>query len=627
MLPRMITMGQPSAPTKAVILLRVSSLNASAAAIALALALTSNATFRAQQSQKPVPPERGLDLVTVDFGVVSSDGHPVRDLQASDVTLRIGGRRREIRSLQLISVRPSGDASAAGALPLPFGTNAESERGRAFVLIVEDDSFKSGRETPLREAVDEFVGRLSPHDQLSLVTMPYGGVKVPLTTNHARVRTALLKIVGQAYGAETGSELACRTRRTLESLSGYLDGELGIRETPITIMFITGGLVGPRRDAPVSLPPGMCELRSELFREVGEGAGAARAQFYVIQPGDMMLKPGSISRENIAGANFLGSDNPMEGIEHLAGVTGGKMLYLTGSPEGALGRVFAETTAYYLAAIEPDRSDRSGRTQQLEIRVSRPGVELRARPHVTFPVPDSLSKRIQNPSPRDMLSVASVFRDLPLRASAYTALDADGKSMRIVTIAEAVDGTALGTLVAALFDRDGKSVSHWSATAEELKRSPVIGAMPAEPGAYRLRVAAIDTTGRAGTADYEVDTEMAQSGSLRLSSIILGLSREGRFTPKLQFSSEPTALAYIEMYGAPPGTRISSVLELSTTMNGPAMVTLPLAIETAGESRYIATGVVPIGTLSPGDYVVRAMVGIEGHPMTRVTRTLRKVSR
>lgn len=55
------------------------------------------------------------------------------------------------------------------------------------------------------------------------------------------------------------------------------------------------------------------------------------------------------------------------------------------------------------------------------------------------------------------------------------------------------------------------------------------------------------------------------------------------------------------------------------------MVSLPLAIEAGGENRYIATGVVPIGTLPPGDYVVRAIVGLEGQPMTRVTRTLRKV--
>jgi hypothetical protein len=140
-------------------------------------------------------------------------------------------------------------------------------------------------------------------------------------------------------------------------------------------------------------------------------------------------------------------------------------------------------------------------------------------------------------------------------------------------------------------------------------------------------VAAIDTTGRAGTADYDLEAEIVQTGPLRLSSIILGLSREGRFVPRLQFTTEPVAIAYIEMYGAEPGTQISSALELAKTLNGPPLAAVPLAIESGGEGRYVARGAVPIATLPPGDYVVRALVGIEGQPLTRVVRTLRKAAK
>lgn len=607
------------------ILLRMPNIPSVLTATIAALSLAGMGSIPAPQPAQQAPPERGAALLAIDFAAVTPEGLPIADLQPEDVTVRIGGKRRTVRSLQLISVAAAEDM-ATGFLPPPFGTNAASERGRSLVLIIDDDSFRAGRESLLRESVDDLLNRLSPRDQLSLVTMPYGGVKVPLTTDHSRVRAAFMKIVGQSTGVETGSEVACRTRRTLETLRGYLDSQLGVREHPVTIAFITGGLAGPRRDAPVSMAPGMCELRTETFLDVGEAAGAARAQFYVVQPGDMMLRPGTLRTENIGGANFSGSDNPIEGIEHLAGVTGGKMLQLVGSTAGAMGRIATETSAYYLATIDPERSDRSGRSQQLEIRTRRSGIELRARPHITFAEPDRLSRIPANPSPRDMLSVTTVFRTLPLRAAAFTALDPDGTSIRLVTVVEPTDPSAkLSSLVAAIFDRDGKSVSHWTATTEELQRSPIIGAMPAEPGAYRLRVAAIDSTGRTGTADYEVETEIVQTGALKLSSVILGLSRDGRFSPRLQFGNEPTALAYIEMYGAPPGTRISSSLELSQTMNGPALVSLPLAIEAAGQDRYAATGVIPIGALPPGDYVVRAMVGIEGQPMTRVTRTLRKV--
>jgi hypothetical protein len=225
-----------------------------------------------------------------------------------------------------------------------------------------------------------------------------------------------------------------------------------------------------------------------------------------------------------------------------------------------------------------------------------------------------------------MLAVATVFRDLPLRASAYTALDTDGRSLRVITLTDPVEpGTTLASLVAALFDRDGRLVTSWTATAGELKGTPVVGAMPAEPGAYRLRVAAIDRTGRAGTADYELDAEIVQTGPLKVSSVILGLSREGRFTPRLQFGGEPVAIAFVELYGAPPGTAIASSLEIASTTNGPAIFTLPLVFERTGDARYAATGAIPIASLPAADYVVRAMVGIEGQPMTRVIRTLRKV--
>jgi VWFA-related protein len=573
------------------------------------------------QSGQPARPERGADLLSVDFVAVTAEGHPIADLRASEVTLRVGGRRRIIRSLQLISTADNTDL-AASDLPPAFATNAGLVEGRAFSIVIDDDSFRSGIEGTLRESVDAFITRLTAADRLSLVTMPYGGVKVPFTTDHSRVRTALSRLVGQASGTETGSEMACRTGRTLESLLGYLDTQ-GIRDMPLTIMFVTGGLSAPRRDAPVMLAPGRCELKIELYQQVGEAAGAARANFYVIQPGDMMVK-GQRRAENIAGVGYLGSDDPIEGIEHLAGVTGGKMLHLTNAGDGALGRVLRETAAHYRLSFEADRNDRSGRSQQLDIRLSRQDLQLRSRPHVTFPRPE-VGRMSLNPSPRDMLGVTTIFRDLPLRASAYTAIDPGTNALRVITIAEPVEaGTKFTSLVAALFDRDGKVVSHWSATAAELEAATIVGAVPAEPGVYRLRVAAIDSTGRAGTADYDFEAEIVRTGPLRLSSVILGLSREGQFLPKLRFTNEPVAIGYLEMEGAAAGTPITAALELSRTMNGPALVTVPLAIEPRGPTRYVARGAVPLAALTPGDYIVRAVVGVQGHPQTRVVRTLRK---
>jgi hypothetical protein len=602
------------------------------AGVALALAGGARLPVRAQGTQGA---ERAQELITADFLAVTSDGEPVADLTAAEVSVRINGRARPIRSLQLTSIASSVARIATGAatsLPPPFGSNDVAIEGRTFYLVIDDDSFRVGRERVLRDAVDKFLTALSPFDRVALVTMPYGGVRVGLTLDHSRIRTSFSTIIGQASADETGSQLACRTLRTLESLIGLIE-TLPADAAPKTIIFVSGGLAGPRRDNVPMLAPGPCELRSELFQQVGVAAGAARAQFYIVQPDETTVRTHAIQRENIAGVGYTGSDNPLEGIENLAGVTGAHRLNLSGSPETAFGRIVRETSAHYVAAFVPDRNDRTGRSLQLSVRVNRPNVIVRARPEITFRAPDP---RDSATTVRQMVLSGRSFRDLPLRVAAYASREAADdqpvqgtviEPVRIITLIEPVDAAAkLATVGAVLIDEQGKTVTQWAGSGSDLTTLPIRAGMIAPAGAYRLRVAAIDAQGRGGTVDTEVAADLTPAGPLRLSSLILGLSREGGFVPKLQFSAEPVALGQLEIYGGTPGLKIVAALELATSLNGPAVVTVPLAVRPVGPNRYIATGAIPIGSLPAGDFAVRAIVGADGQPAGRVIRTLRKVT-
>jgi hypothetical protein len=140
-------------------------------------------------------------------------------------------------------------------------------------------------------------------------------------------------------------------------------------------------------------------------------------------------------------------------------------------------------------------------------------------------------------------------------------------------------------------------------------------------------VAAIDTTGRRGSADYEVVAEPVTAGGLTFSTMVLGVSYERSFVPKLQFIREPTANGSFEMQGLVPGGTLSVVLELAASEDGPALVRVPGAIVANEKAdRRRATGVVPIGQLPPGDYVLRAIVSLDGQPIATLTRILRKAT-
>jgi len=286
-------------------------------------------TAGAETSQTPGARERAAGPA-VDFLAVGPDGLPVTDLLPAEVEVRVEGRRRVVRSLRRVSAAPtfSGVLPAAPLAP-PYGTNSRSDTGRTFVLVIDEGSFSAGREQPLRSAVDGLLQRLISTDRVMMATVPYRGERVALTREHHRLRTAMAAFSGQRARDETGSAMACRTRLVLQSVEEILDGFRGAPE-PVTMLLLTAGLAAPRRDAPMTMAPGMCELQAVDFQRIGTAAGAARANLYVVQPDDVGATAAG-RPESISGAGFTGSDNPLEGIEHLTGVTGGSRVPLTAS--------------------------------------------------------------------------------------------------------------------------------------------------------------------------------------------------------------------------------------------------------------------------------------------------------
>ncbi len=84
----------------------------------------------------------------MDFIAVNADGQPVTDLTASQLALKVGGKDRAVTSLELVRF-----SDAASMLPTPFATNAMSDAGRNFVLVVDEESLRPGIDNTVREAL------------------------------------------------------------------------------------------------------------------------------------------------------------------------------------------------------------------------------------------------------------------------------------------------------------------------------------------------------------------------------------------------------------------------------------------------------------------------------------------
>lgn len=241
----------------------------------------------------------------------------------------------------------------------------------------------------------------------------------------------------------------------------------------------------------------------------------------------------------------------------------------------------------------------------------------------------ALAKAARGPSPRDMLRVSAIHRDLPLRVTGYSSRHPGANTVKVVAVFEPIDpavkltGAAVG-----LFDQNGSLVAQWTAQGQDLARQPSVAALTAPPGLYRLRVAAVDTAGRAGSADYGLKAEIVRADPLMISALALGVAQSVSFAPRLQFGSDPQAIGYLEVYGVPKSGALATTLELAESDTDAAMATATTTIgATTTEDVKIVFGGFAIEALPPGDYQVRAVVSLDGKPVGRVTRTLRKVAR
>jgi hypothetical protein len=384
---------------------------------------------------------------------------------------------------------------------------------------------------------------------------------------------------------------------------------------PTTIVIFSGGMSPPKvkqvqigsLNSSVATND-ICPVTPEDFQNIGSLAATARADLYLFH-----VTEGMVNR----------STTQDTGFESLAGVTGAEFVRLTASPQPSISRMLRETAAYYVATFEPDPSERNGQTFRVEMKATRDKVKVRTRPVVE--IPKAIAKASTNP--KDMLRASGEHRDLPLRAAAFSSRNPGSNELKILAMFEGVEAAAtFKDASIALIDEKGTLKKQWTAQAADLAKRPVIAALTAAPGTYRLRVAAVDTSGRTGTADYELKAELPRADPLSLSALVLGTQMQGGgFAPRLEFGAEPVAIGYVEIYGAPKGANVTVELDVASTPEGAPLATAHTTVNPGNsEDMRIAFGGFSIATLEPGDYQMRAIVSVDGKPVGKVVRTLRK---
>lgn len=569
-------------------------------------------------TQKPAGPS------TMIVRALTDAGQPVTDLKAEEITIRTDGRDRKVQGLELVSVA-SAAAPAAGpapakpasTLPAPFATNTAPPAGRGggggreFLIILDEEGIAVGREEPVRKAIGQLTAGASASDRFAMISLRQGGREVQpgpaaVLTDH------LARFVGLGSQSEVASDMVCRSQRAMQTLGNALRTASAGR----TIVLLSPGLMAKPKGIHEMLrvtqeslaTPELCQIGSNDFDQLTEAAAASPANVYVVHYVDGLA----------SAANYR---EAQQGIENIAGPASAELMRISGGSEPALRRILAETSSYYVATVED--AGAAGPTRRVEARTTRDGIKITARPAGRGAI-SAAAAPPKAGSPRDMIRVAAVFREVPLRATGLVSRTPGSQDLMVMALFEPEDpATKLTAAIVALFDDKGTLKAQWTVKANELGTYPVAAAVPVAAGTYRMRVAVSDAGGKGGTTDSTITVQLAEAGPVKLGSLVLGADQK---SPKLLFqASDPQVIGFLPIYGVTKEMKISAVYEVRESETGaPLGTTDGNVLEMPGDARMLWGGF-GLTPLAPGDYLMKVIVTVDGKEAGVVTRTLRKL--
>lgn len=339
----------------------------------------------------------------VDVVVTDKAGEPVPDLTAADFALAEEGRPQRIVSFQSVgsAVSAEGTPDAAAEPKTPQGAP-----GQVFLIVFDDVHMEPLQTTAAQAAIERFllsgvqppdtVAILAPGAQVQLVSRP-GADRSELLPGVQRLRG--LKVVDPCQrltefeamrlvvlGADpTPVRRSSAFRENTACRGGSLDAqaihEQAQRRDSQTLAAIAAAFPAFReaegKRSVILVSSGFVDdpgLRSAFNAVLRRSLDSLAALYFV----DVRGLVGFFVTENAGGPIALAEE--AGATDRLATETGGFSIHGTNDLGRGLVRVAAEGRIYYILGYAPSAQAKPGSYRRIEVRVLRPGLEVRARP-------------------------------------------------------------------------------------------------------------------------------------------------------------------------------------------------------------------------------------------------------
>jgi VWFA-related protein len=635
-----------------------------AIAAAALLSLMAGADAPAQQEPRF---EGGVEIVAVDANVVDAQGQPVRDLTAEEFVVKVDGRTRRVVSAEFVELRVRPSTGEPPVAPAEAGTAAAPSRGeparaegRRFVIVVDRGQL-GGSVHLATQAVTRLLDQLGYEDRVAVFSLP-SGPRLDFTSDRALIE----KVLGKIGPIQTGfmsefnlsyeealtffngryrnngvperecrkyeddareiafpfclERVAAEARRQVEEHERSVEERLNALEALCEAL---GRIPGPKALVLISggFTPSMSGGRTDVaghLRRIATAAAASRISVYSIYFSHRNEGyDASVARRPYE-AN-MEEDRRLRtaGLDEFTGRAGGVLFEAVAGGDFAFDRVASETSAYYLLGLEPRKRDRDGKPHDIDVKVLRKGVEVRARRQFVMPAESTVASATR-PRP---LAVPAVPPS-PLRVATHVLRGENAHQMKIVMAAE-VEGFADARFDIQVLDPKGALIG----TLGEQVHGARVPVRHQETillprGLYTLKALAVDAAGRRAVIERPLNAELSHGVGFDVSDLMLleSVDEKMRLSASGSIAGD-TMGVYMELYMQEdlPTDRLAVRVEVIGKEGQRTATLLPLRKD-AEKGLLYAEGHVDVWALPPGAYVARALVMFG----SRIARTLER---
>jgi VWFA-related protein len=396
----------------------------SGVALAATVGVAVSAAQIPQSSTLPTPTFRvTTTLVTTDVIPRDSGGRFVSDLTAHDFTITEDGTLQTIASFSLIHggrtfnlMTPPASVPEGVVLPTGRSRVANDTSGRLILIFVDDLHFEADYTPHVRRLVQTLATTLLHEgDLVAMISSGPSALEVDATYNRQLIASSVSKIRGTGLTAaevfqlpetsQGAADLRRRAQLAFQRAYGMLAELEQVREKRKVVIYISGGydfdpfaagrqmsdrIQGGRFSDPtrflideenpyLRLPAVTADIDLYSYmRELTLSANRANATIYTVDPRGLsgVVDAGQFLDQS-EWRTFL--QKTQSSLRYLAEATRGFAVVNANDFATEFKRIDAETSNYYLIGYYSTKSDAGKRVRSLDVKVSRPGVEVAAR--------------------------------------------------------------------------------------------------------------------------------------------------------------------------------------------------------------------------------------------------------